>query len=116
MDSSFLLSEDGKVYSFERNKYDDNLHGKLVLENTIDQSTPQLITALENIRIKKISCGGQHSILLNEDGMVYSFGYNYSGQLGLGNTIDQSTPQLIKTNIRVIKISCVNYHSILLSE
>src|SRR5690349_17347399 len=100
---SLLLNEDGLVFSFGKNEY-----GQLGLGNKIDQTTPQLITSLENIRIKKISCGRDHSLLLSEDGLIYSFGFNQFGQLGLGNFDNQSTPQLIRSleNIRIKNISC----------
>src|SRR5689334_17101170 len=87
---SILLNEDGLVYSFG-----NNLESQLGLGHKKDQSTPQIILDLENIRIKKISCGENHSILLSEEGTLYSFGRNGSGHLGLGNTTDQSTPQFV---------------------
>jgi alpha-tubulin suppressor-like RCC1 family protein len=39
---------------------------------------------------------------------VYSFGYNSDGQLGLGNTTKQSTPQLISTlkNEKIKNVVC----------
>jgi alpha-tubulin suppressor-like RCC1 family protein len=48
---------------------------------------------------------------------VYSFGRNSYGQLGLGNTTDQSTPQLILTlkNERIINAVCGGTHSIVIT-
>jgi alpha-tubulin suppressor-like RCC1 family protein len=39
--------------------------------------------------------GGQHSVLLNTDGTVYTWGSNGSDQLGLGWNSDQALPQLV---------------------
>jgi alpha-tubulin suppressor-like RCC1 family protein len=48
-------------------------------------------------------------------GETYSFGFNYGGQLGLGNTTDQSTPQMIpffKTE-KIKNVSCGDHHTII---
>jgi alpha-tubulin suppressor-like RCC1 family protein len=44
---------------------------------------------------------------------VYSFGRNHEGQLGLGNTTNQTTPQLISTlkNEKIKNVVCGGYHS-----
>ena len=34
-------------------------------------------------RVKHVSAGGKHSLLLSEEGMVYSTGSNDYGQLGI---------------------------------
>jgi alpha-tubulin suppressor-like RCC1 family protein len=48
---------------------------------------------------------------------VYSFGWNKFGQLGLGNTTDQTTPQLISTlrNEKIINAMCGGTHSIVIT-
>jgi alpha-tubulin suppressor-like RCC1 family protein len=45
---------------------------------------------------------------------VYSFGYNTFGQLGLGNTINPSTPQLISSleNEKIKNFVCGSSHAI----
>jgi hypothetical protein len=45
---------------------------------------------------------------------IYSFGYNNCGQLGLGNTTNQNTPQLISflKNEKIKNVSCGGYHTI----
>ncbi|MEE6507957.1 hypothetical protein FKM82_017786 [Ascaphus truei] len=60
--------------------------------------TPKRITGLSNNKIIQISCGHFHSIALSEDGSVYSWGQNSTGQLGLGKQIpNQASPQLVKS-------------------
>jgi alpha-tubulin suppressor-like RCC1 family protein len=48
---------------------------------------------------------------------VYSFGNNSYGQLGLGNTTNQTTPQLISTlkNEKIKNVVCGYYHSIIIT-
>jgi len=36
--------------------------------------------------------GSTHAMILSDTGYVYSFGNNYYGQLGIGNTSDRNRP------------------------
>ena len=44
---------------------------------------------MEDLKIKQIFCGGDFSMILFEDGSLFSFGDNEFGQLGIGNNEDQ---------------------------
>jgi hypothetical protein len=48
---------------------------------------------------------------------IYSFGWNNCGQLGSGNTTDQTTPQLISTlkNKKIKNVVCGNHYSIIIT-
>lgn len=46
------------------------------------QPIPSLIVALTGKNIIAVSCGEAHTLVLDENGMVYSFGANSCGQLG----------------------------------
>ena len=93
--------EDGSgVWSFT-NKYDEN--DKLpILQieqgppaapaetdyTTKDSGVPVTIVSEDGKEIGKISAiaaGGNHTLVLTEDGYVYSFGSNGNGQLGVGS-------------------------------
>jgi alpha-tubulin suppressor-like RCC1 family protein len=50
----------------------------------------------DSTRVVAISAGGEHSLILNSEGRVYSFGCHLSGQLGLGYVNNKSTPTLIE--------------------
>jgi alpha-tubulin suppressor-like RCC1 family protein len=54
--------------------------------------------------IIEISAGGHHSLLLNKNNKVYSFGINTFGQLGLNHTISMGFPTLINIS-DIIQIS-----------
>jgi alpha-tubulin suppressor-like RCC1 family protein len=43
--------------------------------------------------------GGNHSLILTDANKVYSFGYNYYGGLGLGDTTDRNVPTEITTSL-----------------
>ena len=52
-------------------------------------------------------CGSSHTITLSNDGTLHSFGYNYQGQLGLGNNYNRvSLPTPIPNLPKINMISC----------
>ena len=49
--------------------------------------------------IKQIACGGLHTIVVADDGDLYSWGSTEGGQLGIETKDDEAaitTPQLVK--------------------
>ena len=56
-----------------------------------------LLTPKINERVKKclpqqIVAGYYHTLALTEAGALYAWGYNKSGQLGIGSTVQQNAP------------------------
>ncbi|KAM1960854.1 hypothetical protein FF2_020885 [Malus domestica] len=48
---------------------------------------------LEGTGIVHIASGAEHSAIVTEDGVIKTWGWGEHGQLGLGNTDDQTSPQ-----------------------
>ena len=105
------LDNTGKVYGCGNNG-----SGQLGTGNTAQQNTLILINtgAIANKVIVSIACGGDCLIVLDNTGKLYGCGNNGSGQLGTGNTTNQSTPILINTgaiaNKVIVSISCGYAH------
>ncbi|KAI9449966.1 RCC1/BLIP-II [Lactarius psammicola] len=59
------------------------------------ESDPIPVKGLDEKKIVHIACGQQHSIALDEEGLVYVWGYNGYCRLGLGNQRDVLTPQVV---------------------
>ncbi|KAJ6871206.1 ultraviolet-B receptor UVR8-like [Populus alba x Populus x berolinensis] len=60
-----------------------------------------------------------HLLLLffEEDGQVFSWGWNKYGQLGVGDSIDRNTPtQVPIEGCRPKKVACGWWHTLLLAE
>ena len=69
------ISNHKEVYSMGRTNYGENGHEENI-------TIPTIISRLQNI--KSISCGRSHSMCLDSDGNVFTFGYNQDGQTGTG--------------------------------
>uniref|UniRef100_A0A803PZQ3 RCC1-like domain-containing protein n=1 Tax=Cannabis sativa TaxID=3483 RepID=A0A803PZQ3_CANSA len=78
-----------------------NRHGVLsrpdkvsALENMQDSNDLlEEVPGLDGEKVVDIAAGSEHSALITEKGVVKTWGWGEHGQLGLGNTVDQTSPQ-----------------------
>ncbi|XP_021888390.1 ultraviolet-B receptor UVR8-like isoform X3 [Carica papaya] len=108
------ISTEGRVYAFGGNQF-----GQLGTGTDHAETSPKLLDApsLDNKHAIVVSCGARHTIILTEDGQVYSWGWNKYGQLGLGDSTDRNTPSLIQINgCRPKNIACGWWHTLLLAQ
>ena len=105
---SLVLLSNGDVYSFG-----DALYGQLGIPSAgFFLSTPARIDSLSGATA--IAAGGSHSLVLLANGDVYSFGRNYSGQLGLGDSDDRYVPEKIASLSGATAIAAGDFHSLVL--
>jgi alpha-tubulin suppressor-like RCC1 family protein len=83
-----------------------------------DASVNQIVNekASEELKIKAIEAGGNHTLLLKNDGTVSSFGENFAGQLGDGTNTNRSTPINIKELSNIKSLSAGHGHSLAVEE
>ena len=80
------------------------------------------IEHLKGQKITDIACGDFHSLALNRQGQVYSWGgggqNKNKGQLGHSNKKDLPVPQLISffKDKKAVKVACGDYHSMVLTR
>jgi alpha-tubulin suppressor-like RCC1 family protein len=69
--------------------------------------------------VKQMCAGGHHSLILTNEGRVYSFGYGSHGQLGLRNTQNYFLPQLV-VDLKDTKVEFIaagwNHSAVLTTE
>lgn len=93
-----------------------NTLGQLgVKSNDPKKTIPSKIEFQDQKKITSIACGRDHCLALNEDGIIYSWGCNNDGQLGLNHLNSRNTPSLIVLS-NVIVISAGWCHSLALKK
>ncbi|XP_076290972.1 RCC1-like G exchanging factor-like protein [Lasioglossum baleicum] len=68
------------------------------------------ISDIKGKRIKAVTAGQDHSILLTESGEVYTFGWGADGQTGLAHYQNEYRPTLVKGDLagqHIIKVACI---------
>ena len=97
-----------------------NTHGQLGQGDTTMRLRPEIIRSLKLAKACNISAGKSHSLVVSPSGLLFSFGNNYSGQLGLGADAEKvvSIP-LVVEKLRgksVVEASCGDTHSLILVQ
>ncbi|XP_042314207.1 LOW QUALITY PROTEIN: alsin [Sceloporus undulatus] len=112
-----LLSEGGEVYSFGK------LPWRVGLEDTYI-SCPILEKILSGQHVIMVAAGSFHSGAVTEDGVVYMWGENSSGQCAVANQTSVPEPKPVsisdsETNhllpIRILQLACGEEHTLALS-
>jgi alpha-tubulin suppressor-like RCC1 family protein len=92
---NLVLGSNGQIFSWGYNG-----RGELGVGDTSTRNTPTLISSITSKNISQISAGNQFSLALSSDNIIYAFGANNYGQLGVGDYTDKSTPTIVSiTNI-----------------
>ena len=96
--TTYALLENDQVYAWGYNNV-----GQLGNGNTTSQNTPVRVGTLTNITKVVTSENGNSSngtaCALDSSGNLSCWGYNASGQVGNGNTTDQSSPVQVLTGV-----------------
>ena len=120
-DHSLALDSDGALYAWGSNAY-----GQLGNGTTTNSSVPVAVkiagTPLAGKTIVQIAAGANHNMVLTSDGTVYTWGWNYHGQLGNNTKTNSNTivaVQTIGTPIagkKIVKIAAGQGHSLALTD
>ena len=110
-DHTFILKNDGTLWSTGY-----NVNGQLGLGDAANRyNFTQITTNADNI--KSVFCGANHTVMLKNDGTLWSCGLNVDGQLGLGDKTNKTTFTQITTNASDVKeIYCGCYHTLILKN
>ena len=92
-----LLTETGQVFTWGAGS-----KGQLGHENVSDSLwVPRLVSGLSGSslgggdRVIKVACGANHTLAFTANGLLFAFGSNARGQLGLGDREDRFEPRQV---------------------
>ncbi|KAM2625190.1 hypothetical protein TB1_032079 [Malus domestica] len=111
---TLCISDDGRVHAFGGNQF-----GQLGTGGDEAETLPKILDfpGLGSKHAKVASCGARHSVILTEDGHLFSWGWNKYGQLGLGDSVDRNIPSQVSIEGCLPKnIACGWWHTLLLAE
>jgi alpha-tubulin suppressor-like RCC1 family protein len=124
-----LVTENGSLYTWGLDMYNKLGHPQID-STTINQKQRKAPkTVYELIKFNQVPitskiisarCGYNHTICLDEEGSVYSWGYGKDGALGHENFENISSPKkidfFVKNNIKIKSIECGDYFTLALAE
>lgn len=124
------LTADGFVYTWGRGT--DGQLGRRFSSRVVDPKKEDLMPRkVGNLKhVAEIGCGSNHSFAIQRTGLVYAWGFNNAGQIGVVDNAGEyerfydfaltiSTPTLVKSLVgypRITQITGGNFHSIAVTE
>ncbi|PRP80534.1 hypothetical protein PROFUN_11847 [Planoprotostelium fungivorum] len=84
-----------------------------------NQTVPMYVGGiLSKRKIINVSAGYAYTIAADDQGNVFSWGFNEKGQLGLGHRFNQENPQQVTQldGVRIVKTACGMQHTAMLSD
>lgn len=108
---SIFLSELGNLYTLG-----SNMHGQIGLSNHIyDFARVPFLVNTEGLKIKQISAGHHHSLIVDSEGKLFGFGSNKLGQINGDRTSTAGEGQLVEiklpSNSPVVRVKASNVRS-----
>ena len=102
---SLFLTNNGNIFGCGTNSYGQ-------LSNEFNESEIGLQNILNNNNIIVIKCCTTSSYILSNDNILYSFGGNFDGELGINNKLIESTKDILPVlyGNNIYKFSCGSGH------
>eukprot|EP01083_Nonionella_stella_P107539 311542_1 len=110
---SLCIDANGCVFAWGRNE-----KGQLGLGDCEDRNTPQILDVFKQYNALSVAVGGNHSLILTDEGNVWSCGSCEYGALGYVSKENVLSPKRIDSlnNEHIVHVSCGGYHSCVISK
>ncbi|MDT7510603.1 InlB B-repeat-containing protein [Bifidobacterium sp. H6bp9] len=79
-DGSETVDDSGEIYTWGNEGYGQLGNGSN--DSTAWQTSPKAITLAQSVKARAVSTSGHHQTAVGSDGLLYTWGYGYFGQLG----------------------------------
>lgn len=103
--SSLAIDSNGNLYT-----WGSNIAGKLGVGDINNKNTPTLVNLLGGVKVKTATMSYSNLQIIGTDGNLYISGNNDYGQIGIGGTLNRTTPTLISlaSGVKPISIAVGN--------
>lgn len=100
------IKNDGTLWTFGY-----NIVGQLGDNTTTNRSSPVQTVTFGN-KWKQVACGYYHTVAINTDGTLWTWGWNSNGQLGDNTTVSKSSPvQTVAFGNNWKQVACGYHHT-----
>lgn len=108
---TLIVKENGELWTFGY-----NYHEQLGHTENKGTSNPNPIPKQVMTNVRSVSGGGNHTLVVKENSELWSFGYNYHGQLGFNenSSTANGSPKMVMTNVK--KVSTGYYHTLVIKS
>ncbi|CAJ1327670.1 unnamed protein product [Effrenium voratum] len=107
------LCRSGRVLGFGENK-----HGQLGVGDFVSSATPKPVPSLHSRPVVRVCCGASHSLARTATGLLWAWGCNEHGQLGLGDLKPRFRPEQVKAMrvSRCVDVAAGSRHTLAITE
>jgi len=103
--TGYAVKTDGTLWG-----WGSNINGQLGDSTTTNRALPQQIALPGNAQSTAAAPSGQHVFARRTDGALFGWGFNGSGQVGDGTTLNRLTPVNVLTLSQVTRVAgCLNH-------
>ncbi|CAN6224191.1 unnamed protein product [Urochloa humidicola] len=95
------VDANGQCYTWGRNEMGQLGHG-----DTLPHNLPTVVSRLSNYKTIKASVGKNHTVVVTDDGMSFSFGHNVYGQLGTGSISNVESSPVKCDVVQATNVAC----------
>ncbi|XP_042496795.1 ultraviolet-B receptor UVR8 isoform X2 [Macadamia integrifolia] len=90
----------GDPQKMSQEKHSTIHSSRCIASNGFGEANPEKVSDLDGVKVISVSAGAEHSALVTENGVIMTWGWGEHGQLGLGNTLDETSPQIVNLDGR----------------
>lgn len=92
------VSSDGFAHTFGFNK-----NGQLGTGDFLNRSVPGKVAAIQNFFVCYVKCGGNTTFVFTQERLVFAFGSNSKGRLGIKDDLGSNYPEPKKLDLQYFK-------------
>ncbi|KAM5129607.1 serine/threonine-protein kinase Nek9 isoform 2-T2 [Mantella aurantiaca] len=115
-----VVTVEKELYTWVNMQGGSKLHGQLGHGDRASYRQPKHVEKLQGKSVKQVSCGGDFTVCITDEGQVHSFGSDYYGCLGVGQAQGSEVLEPILVDFfldePVEQVSCGDSHVMVLTR